>query len=87
MILVSVSISGNYAIVGAHSDEIMVIDLARYIYYNNSGYWQQQAKIITIDGAAEDRFGYSVSIYGDYAIVGAHAYGNDDQWFFSAYIF
>ncbi|GAG20378.1 unnamed protein product, partial [marine sediment metagenome] len=32
--------------------------------------WPQQNKLLASDGAAYDHFGYSVSIDGDYAIVG-----------------
>ena len=38
--------------------------------------WDTETKIVASDAAAGDSFGYSVSISGDYAIVGA--YGNDD---------
>jgi hypothetical protein len=34
--------------------------------------WLEQAKLTAIDGAAGDRFGYSVAISGDTAIVGAN---------------
>ena len=36
----------------------------------------QMAKLVASDAAANDEFGYSVSISGDYKIVGA--FGNDD---------
>ena len=49
--------------------------------------WLEQAKLLASDGAVEDDFGYSVSISGDYAIVGA--WGDDDNGVLSgsAYIF
>ena len=65
----SVSVSGNYIIAGAHGDDGS--KGSAYIFYNNSGEWTQQAKIISDDGNSEDFFGKSVSISGDYAIVGA----------------
>ncbi|MCP4113579.1 MAG: hypothetical protein GY749_49990, partial [Desulfobacteraceae bacterium] len=75
----SVSISGDYAIVGASRDHVSDDDLgSAYIYHRNGATWTQQAKLIAIDGSAG--FGYSVSIFGDYAIVGD--LGDD-----SAYIF
>jgi len=54
--------------------------------------WAQQAKLIPIasDGAAKDCVGNSVSIMGDYAIVGAPGDmgpGEKDWWVGSAYIF
>ena len=47
----------------------------------------EQAKITASDGKAEDWFGHSVSISGDYALIGA--YGDDDNGSRSgsAYIF
>jgi hypothetical protein len=66
----SVSISGNYAIVGAPGDDDQ--KGAAYIYERNSaGDWIPQPKITVVDGNAGDQFGYSVSISGNYAIVGA----------------
>jgi len=71
---VEVSISGDYAIVGAYEDDDKGHDSgSAYIFRRNSdGSWTQQAKLIPADGAAEDQFGWSVSISGDYAIVGTY---------------
>ncbi len=74
----SVSISGDYAIVGAYFDDDNGNNSgSAYIYYNNAGTWEQQAKLTASDGATNDLFGFSVSISNDYAIVGA--YGDDDN--------
>ncbi|MBN2890910.1 MAG: T9SS type A sorting domain-containing protein [Bacteroidales bacterium] len=84
----SVSISGNYAIVGAYMDDDNGDESgSAYIFYNNGNTWEQMTKLTAIYGEAEDYFGYSVSISGNYAIVGA--YGNDDNGPISgsAYIF
>lgn len=70
----SVAISGNHAIVGAYThDTNMKIDQGKaYIYTRNGSTWTQGTMLVAQDGAAEDRFGVSVSISGDYAIVGAY---------------
>ncbi len=86
----SVSISGDYAIVGAnlHDTNGSMNRGKAYIYKRNGTSWPEQAILIASDGAAEDRFGYSVSISGDYAIVGARLHdtnGNLDRG--KAYIF
>ncbi len=84
----SVSISGDYAIVGAWGDDDSGINSgSAYIFYYNGTNWSQQAKLTTSDGANYDWFGGSVSVSGDYAIVGA--YGDDDSGLSSgsAYIF
>ena len=81
----SVSISGDYAIVGAYLDDDNGPESgSAYIFFYNGTSWSQQAKLLASDGAANDWFGYSVSISGDYAIVGAR---RDDSYAGSAYIF
>ena len=73
----SVSINGDYAIVGAFGDDIgsNVDQGSAYIFFRSGNTWTQQAKLTAADGSTDDNFGYSVSISGDYAIVGA--YGDD----------
>ncbi|WP_317171672.1 FG-GAP repeat protein [Spirosoma profusum] len=63
----SVSISGNYAIVGAFRKN----DNTAYVFIRSGENWVQQAKLTASDGASGEYFGTSVSISGDYAIVGA----------------
>ena len=85
----SVGISGDYAIVGAPYDEVGSGDQgSAYIFIRNSTTWTEQAKIIASDAEINDNFGSSVSISGNYAIVGAEyddVFGNSGQG--SAYIF
>ena len=87
----SVSISGDTAIVGAYMDDDNGTESgSAYIFSRDHGgadNWGQVKKLIAGDGAAYDYFGYSVSISGDTAIVGA--YGDDDNGSGSgsAYIF
>lgn len=74
----SVSISGDYAIIGANVDDqnatggtpIQSAGSA-YIFKNTAGTWAQMQKIVASDRGTNDEFGNSVSISGDYAIVGA----------------
>ena len=50
---------------------------ARHIFLKNvDGTWSETAKLNASDGASDDRFGVSVAISGDAAIVGAP--GDDD---------
>ena len=64
----SVSIDGDYAIVGAiWEDEGGFRAGAAYIYFRAGQTWTEQSKL-TATGA--NWFGVSVSISGDYAIVG-----------------
>jgi len=73
----SVSISGDYAIVGAYEDDFDSKSNAgsAYIFKRDGSSWSQQDKLTASDAAEDDRFGCSVFISGDYAIVGA--YGDD----------
>ncbi len=84
----SVGISGDYAIAGAHGDDDQGGGSgSAYIFVRNGTIWALQAKLVGSDGAADDYFGNCVSISGSNAIAGAH--GDDDQGSGSgsAYIF
>ncbi len=86
----SVAISGDYAVVGASLDAIggNAGQGSAYVFVRGGGTWTQQTKLIASDGAANDNFGYSVAISGDYALVGAFQDDigvNSDQG--SAYVF
>jgi hypothetical protein len=69
----SISISGDYAIIGASQKSVgaNVGQGKAYIFKRTGTSWIEQAGIVSLDGAAGDRFGSSVSISGDYAIIGA----------------
>ena len=73
----SVSISGDTAIIGAYGDDDNNDDSgSAYIFEKNSGdEWMKTQKITAPDGGTGDYFGYSVSVSGDTAIIGA--YGDD----------
>jgi protocatechuate 3,4-dioxygenase beta subunit len=72
----SVDISGDYAIVGAYADDIDSISNAgsAYIFKRDGEEWKQTAQLFASTKASNDQFGSSVSISGDYAIVGAQNY-------------
>lgn len=80
----SVAISGNYAIVGGLQEGSDADGLnnilnagAAYILFNDDGNWVQIKKITAPVRAFGDVFGISVSIDGDYAVVGAFHEGHD----------
>ncbi len=84
----SVSVSKDYAIVGAPGRDDNGTDAgAAYVFYNGGSGWIQQGKLLASDRKEVDFFGFSVSISGSCAIVGAH--GRDDRGTNSgsAYIF
>ena len=86
---VSVAISGDTLVVGAHGDNDNGTNSGSAYIFTRSGTlaWTQQAKLTASDGAADDEFGGSVAISGDTVVVGA--VWNDDNGTDSgsAYIF
>jgi len=78
----SVAISGDYVVVGACGNNNC--KGAAYIFTRDGTSWLQQQKLTALDGVADDDFGLSVSISGDYALIGMPG---DDNWRGSAYIF
>jgi hypothetical protein len=69
----SVSISGQYAAIGAYGD--LSGQGSAYVFFRSGVNFTQQQKIVAFDGAASDNFGYAVAITQDYLLVGAP---NDD---------
>lgn len=80
----SVSISGDYAIVGAYNEDKDASGLntltnpgAAYILQNVAGIWTLVQKVVASDRGGNDFFGTSVAIDGDFAIVGAYQEDHD----------
>ena len=80
----SVAIRGDYAISSSYSDDGE--KGSAYIFYKSGGTWTQQTKLVASDAAGSDRFGWSVAIDGDYAIIGSER-DDDPTDSGSAYIF
>ena len=80
----AVSVSGDYAVIGAYGDDDNGMNSgSAYIFERDgAGNWSEVQKLTASDGAVEDKFGWSVSISGDYAVIGAYL---DDSG--SAYVF
>jgi hypothetical protein len=74
----SVSVSGDYAVVGAPDDSgVIGVNVgSAYVFRRTGSGWVEAQKLVAQDGAAYDKFGYSVSIDGDVIVVGA-AYDRD----------
>ncbi len=85
----SVSISGDTALIGAFSDdnENGINSGSTYVFTRSGGVWTQQVKLLPTDGAGEDWFGWSVSVSGDTAVIGAHQDGDNGIHSGSAYVF
>lgn len=67
---ISVSISGNKAVVGA--DKKNSNTGAAYVFELNGGVWTETAKLEASDGAVDDYFGDMVGISGNKIVIGAY---------------
>jgi len=84
----SVSISGDTALIGARWDDDNGNKAgSAYVFTRTGTTWTQQAKILPADGEAEDRFGGSVSLDGDTAIISAWFDNDNGNGSGSAYVF
>ncbi len=86
----AVALDGNTAVVGASLDNVGAnADQGSAVVFVRSGIaWTEQATLTASDGAAADLFGYSASISGDTALIGARfddVGANVDQG--AAYVF
>jgi hypothetical protein len=69
---IRVTLSGDTAVIGAARDDDKGDESgAAYVFLRSGIEWVQQAKLSATDGAANDRFGTRVAIYGDTAVIGA----------------
>ncbi|HYE53351.1 MAG TPA: FG-GAP repeat protein [Chitinophagaceae bacterium] len=82
----AVALSGNYAVITAPNDDVGANSNqgSAYIFFYNNNAWTQVQKITASDGVANDNFGTSVAIDGDYLVVGT---SNHQQATGAAYIF
>lgn len=67
----SVAIDGDTAIIGALSDDARAINGGSvYVFERTANGWSETGRINASDGRSNDRFGLSVSLSGDTALVG-----------------
>jgi len=85
----SVSISGDTVVVGAHRDSGAVgfYSGSAYVFVRSGTSWSEQHKLTASDAAIGDRFGKSVSIWGDTAVVSAAFDADAGTSSGSAYVF
>lgn len=78
----SVSLSAGRALVGAYWDD----DFrgAAYVFVDSDGAWGEQQKLVASDGVGGDRFGNSLSLNADRALIGAVGYDSNRG---AAYVF
>lgn len=86
----SVSISGDWAAIGAYGYDLPGKQDcgAVYLFQRTNGIWQQKQIITAADAATSDRFGYSVCIDNNQLITGAQLANTlTKTWAGAAYIF
>ena len=84
----SVALNGDTVVVGSRRDQDNGVDSgSAYVYVRDNGVWTEEAKLLPIDGSAEDLFGHSVSISGDTALIGAWRDDDNGDDSGSAYVF
>ena len=83
----SLAIAGDTVLLGASGDTVGSNEAqgSAYVFVRAGGAWSEQAHLIVADGAAVDRFGASVALDGDTALIGAD--GGGGYQLGSAYVF
>ena len=72
----AVALQGDTALIGApQSDDGAINTGATYIFQSTNGNWGQSAKLTPSAPLAWDSFGSSLSLAGEYALIGAPAIG------------
>jgi hypothetical protein len=85
---ISVSVSGDVAVVGANSDDDNgFFSGSAYVFRSDGSSWVQEQKLLASDGAVMDDFGVSVSVSGDVVVVGARLHNGNDPNSGAAYVF
>jgi hypothetical protein len=83
-----VDIDGDLAVIGAcWSDDLGEKTGSAYIFRLEGSEWIEEAKLTAHDAGEDDRFGISVSISGNYAVVGSFFDDDNGSRSGSAYIF
>ncbi len=72
---ISVAVDGDTILVGAYQDDDNGdLSGSAYVFTRDSaGGWRQRDKLTASDGAASDRYGYSVGVSDDTVVVGAYS--------------
>lgn len=74
----SVSIRGDVAVVGAPMDDDQGTSSgSAYVFRRSGGVWMEEQKLVASDGGFNDRFGETVDVSDDLAVVGSP--GDDDN--------
>ena len=77
----SVSLAGDRALISAREDDEKGADSGSVYVFDrdSSGTWKETTKLIADDGQENDRFGWSVSLAGDQAVIGRNRFNEEDN--------
>ena len=84
----SVSISGPIAVIGADGRDDFGDDAGgAYVFRRTGSGWQPSGKLLALDGADSDTFGFAVSVRGQHAVIGARqpVGGNGVSYMYSGF--
>ena len=85
---VSVSVSGDVAMIGALLADGREVDAgAAYVYRLDGSTWAEEQKLTASDGVQLDAFGRSVSVNGEVAVVGSFFADGNETDTGAAYVF
>lgn len=84
----NVALSGDTALIGTrYDDDGGDATGSAYVFVRSGTTWTEQQKLTASDAAVSDQFGFSVSLDGDTALVGAWLDDDDGSGSGSAYVF
>jgi len=83
----SVAVSGDTVLIGVPYTYTGDISGHVYVFTRTGTRWTQQAKLLASDGEEWDRFGISVALDGDTALIGSYGDRDHGNWSGSAYVF
>jgi FG-GAP repeat len=84
----AVSLSGDTAVIGAPLDDDNGDSSgSAYVFIRTGTTWTQEAKLLALDGAPSDSFGFSVSVFNDTTLIGAIYDDDNGDNSGSAYVF
>ena len=82
------TLSGNIVLVTARFDDDNGPDSgSAYVFVRSGGVWTEQTKLLASDGVAGDNMGYSASLSGGTALIGADWADDNGDKSGSAYVF
>ncbi len=84
----AVALNGDTVVVGACRDnQLGTLAGAAYVFVRAGETWNQQQKLVAADGTPSDKFGSSVAVSGDLALVGSPWDAEMGEYSGSVYVF